>query len=185
MEDREYAASGEDTTEEETAAGGAAALPPLPAPLLVLEKTHRDAITTWAQAVHRLKMAMRKAEDQGAGPSGLPDPRDPSEVAQELGLPWPRTGTDQFKVCEACKKGGCKRQKLPTPCTGCTNKQACEALICLVPYRPGQPSMVPFSSTATLTADTLGARQGALRRAGEADRAAFHALTDALASTGF
>ena len=81
MEDGEHTAHEDNTVEGETRARGAAAPPLLPPLLLALEKAQRDAITARTQAVHRLRRAMKRAEEQGAGAVNLPDPRIPAEVA--------------------------------------------------------------------------------------------------------
>ena len=71
------------------------------------------------------------------------------------------------------------------PLRGVHHQADLRTLICYVPYDSGQQSMGPPSSTATSSADTLETRLGDLKKAGEADRAAFQALTDGLAATAF
>ena len=67
------------------AAKGAAALRLLPAHINELQLAYWATTSEWNLACARLKRFIKRAEDWGAGPSGLPDLRALAELGQNLG----------------------------------------------------------------------------------------------------
>ena len=100
---------------------GAAALHPFLEHIVTLLLAQWSASAEWSLIAACVKRAMKRAEAQGAGPSGFQDFRALADTNREPERP----GMQHCKDCKECRNGGCRKWRLAF-CQGCATIQACK-----------------------------------------------------------
>ena len=111
----------------------------------------------------------RPPSPHAAGIAGPSEPR--AHAGADQAPRRPQGGAPRCGTCEGCRKGSCRKQKLPNLCPGCINKQTCTIRVChTTPSNHDLPESGDWSSSGSPTSDPIIAwedKEGSGRRASE------------------